>query len=49
MSAYAREIGVTLGYLCDVMRERRDPGPKILLRFGLRAVRTTTILYEEVA
>ena len=32
--ALSRELGVSAAYLSDVMRGRRDPGPKILDPLG---------------
>lgn len=34
----ARQIGVTVGYLCNVMAGRKRPGAKILKWLGLVAV-----------
>ena len=36
--AFARSIGVSGAYVCDVLQGRRDPGPAILAAFGLRVV-----------
>ena len=35
MRAYARQHGYTVAYLSDVLRGRRDPGPKVLTPLGL--------------
>jgi len=45
-SLYARELDVSRAYLSDIYRNRRDPGPTILKRFGLR--RVSTVMYEKV-
>jgi transcriptional regulator with XRE-family HTH domain len=39
-SAVAKELGVSPAYLSDVMRGKREPGPKILEPLGLVRVVT---------
>lgn len=38
LRAYARATGVTAAYVSDVLRSRRDPGPKILAPLGLERI-----------
>lgn len=42
--ALAKQLGVSLSYLCQVIRNRREPGGKMLVALGLRRV----MLYEKV-
>lgn len=42
---YATSLGITAGYLSDIYCGKREPGPKILKRFNLTKLRTTTIAY----
>ena len=43
--AYAEELGITPQFLCDILKRRRDPGPKVLSRLGL----VQTVKYERSA
>ena len=36
--AWARETGISPGHVSRVLRSQKEPGPKILDHFGLRAV-----------
>jgi hypothetical protein len=36
-AAWARGQGISAGYVCDVLRGRKEPGPKILKALGLQA------------
>jgi hypothetical protein len=38
LRAYARQTGCTVAYLSDVLRARRDPGPKVLTPLGLEKI-----------
>lgn len=40
--ALARELGVSQGYLSDILQERREPGPKVLKALKLKR----RIVYE---
>lgn len=42
--ALARELGVSTGYLNDVLQERREPGPKVLKALRLRR----RVVYETI-
>jgi hypothetical protein len=42
--AVAGELGISPAFLCDLMKERRDPGPTVLQALGLRRV----VTYEQV-
>jgi len=42
---YAKALGVTVAYLSDIYRGRRDPGPSILKPLGLEKLTVTT--YEK--
>lgn len=44
---YAAKLGITPGYLVDLYKGNRTPGPTILSRFGL--AKKTVTLYEKVA
>jgi hypothetical protein len=35
MTAVAEELGISKQYLCDVLKLRRSPGPKVLAGMGL--------------
>lgn len=48
-SAFARLAGVSKGYVTDLAKRRRDPGPKILAVLGLRVTVTTVRTYDEVS
>lgn len=37
-AAAARQLGVTRGYLSDILARRRDPGPRVLAALRLRHV-----------
>lgn len=39
----ARELGVSIGYLNDVLHERREPGPKVLDALNLQR----RVVYEK--
>lgn len=43
--ALARRWGVSAGYVSQVRLGRRQPGPRILLRLGLRCERTVRVRY----
>lgn len=43
---YSRQNKVSAPYVSDVIKGKRDPGPKILQLLGLRKVKPKTI-YEE--
>jgi len=43
-TALARELGVSVGYLNDVVNERREPGPKVLKGLKLRR----RVVYEPI-
>jgi DNA-binding transcriptional regulator YdaS (Cro superfamily) len=36
--AYAKELGVSPSYLCDILKGRREIGPKVLERMGMERV-----------
>jgi AraC-like DNA-binding protein len=36
--ALAERLNLSEQYLCDVLKRRRAPGPKVLSSYGLRAV-----------
>jgi transcriptional regulator with XRE-family HTH domain len=38
--SYARELGISISYLSQVLRGRRPPGPAILNALGLERGRT---------
>lgn len=40
--AFADKVGVTQGYINDILKKKREPGPKILDALGFRKV----IIYE---
>ena len=42
--AAAKRLGVSGAYLCDVMKRRREPGPKLLDALGYRRV----VVYEQI-
>lgn len=44
---YAKQSGYTAAYLSDVLRGRRDPGPKILEPLGLVAEVTAPQYYRK--
>lgn len=49
LTALAAEWGTSVAYLSDIMRGRRDPGPKILQHFGLSARRAKPVItYEKI-
>lgn len=35
-AALARELGVSTGYLNDILQDRREPGPKVLKALKLQ-------------
>ena len=39
---YAKALGVTVAYLSDIYRGRRDPGPAVLKCLGLKKRTVTT-------
>lgn len=41
----ARELGVSIGYLNDIVMDRRKPGPKVLKALKLRR----RVIYEPAA
>lgn len=43
-AAAAQTLGVSQQYLTDLLKGRRDPGEKILSKFGLR----TRVVYEPI-
>lgn len=45
MRSLAKRYGVTAGYINDLLKHRRMPGPKILKHFGLK--RRTVFVYEK--
>ena len=45
---YALSLGITVAYLSDLYKGRREPGPKILKKFKLIKTRTTTVSYTQV-
>jgi hypothetical protein len=47
LRAFATSLGITVAYLSDVYRGRRDPGPAILDPLKLKAIRKTTVFYEK--
>jgi hypothetical protein len=38
--AFASKVGITQGYVNDILKRKREPGPKILDALGLRKVVT---------
>ena len=47
LRSYATVIGCSAPYLSDIYRGRRDPGPKILKRFGLQKQTKTVVTYTK--
>lgn len=47
LRAYARNLGVSVGYLSDVYVRRREPGPTICKALGYEKQRTTTTTYTK--
>lgn len=47
LSAYAKEIGISFGYLNDIYQLRRSPGPKILDYFGIQKTRRVIVEYRK--
>jgi len=43
-SAAARRLSITPQYMSDLLRNRRQPGPALLRRLGLRKI----VTYEEM-
>lgn len=43
-SELARHIGVTRGYLCSVLKGRKEPQAAVLAYYGLREV----VIYERI-
>lgn len=41
--AFAAKIGVTQGYINDILKRKREPGPKVLGSLGLEKV----VVYRE--
>lgn len=48
-SGFARQCEVTRGYVSDLARGKREPGPKVLRVLKLRRVETKQIGYEAVS
>lgn len=46
LSAFARDIGVTVAYLSDVYRGNRQVGPKLLELVRLKKTRRIQVTYE---
>lgn len=38
MRAFAASFGVTVAYISDIYKKRRDPGPSVLERLGLEKI-----------
>jgi transcriptional regulator with XRE-family HTH domain len=50
LRAIAQEIGVTAPYIHDILRGRRDPGPKVLEYLGLeKTVKPARITYRRAS
>ena len=47
LRALGRKWKLSAAYLSDILRHRRNPGPSVLSRFGLVALRTVTTEYLE--
>jgi len=45
-SAFARRCNVTTQYINDILRGRRDPGPKILDMLGVEKTVVYTVSYR---
>lgn len=41
--AFAVKVGITQGYVNDILRRKREPGPKVLEALGLEKV----VVYKE--
>ena len=39
-TALAKELGISKPYLSDILKGKRDPGPKVLAQLGIRRVVT---------
>lgn len=48
MRAAAREFGVTVSYVSDLLNGRRAPGPKILGPLGLERIKMVVYRRKEV-
>jgi hypothetical protein len=45
LRSFAKDLKISAAYLSDVLRDSREPGPKILRPLHLRRIKTTTIIY----
>ena len=43
-TALAKELGISKPYLSDILRGRRDPGPKVLEQIGIRRI----VMFEPI-
>jgi transcriptional regulator with XRE-family HTH domain len=46
---FAVVLGVSAAYLSDVYRGNRDPGGKLLNRFGIEKVKVCTVSYRKAS
>jgi len=46
LRGYALKTGFSVAYLSDVLRNNRDPGPRLLVLLGLR--KRKTVIYEKI-
>ena len=46
LRSYALKTGFSVAYLSDVLRNNRDPGPRLLVLLGLR--KRKTVIYEKI-
>lgn len=44
---FARQIGVTPQYICDILAGRKEIGPTVLKAIGLKRKKVVTVTYEE--
>lgn len=49
LRAFAASVGVSAAYLSDILRNNRQPGPKILKMLRVRKIKTITYRYEKAA
>ena len=46
LRSFAKELGVSAPFLCDIYKGRRRPGEKILVHLGLEVTRSVEVEYE---
>lgn len=46
LRAYARDLGISAAFLCDIYKGRRRPGEKIISQLGIGVTRSVEVEYR---